>query len=107
MMMVEVNKKRAEIRWQVIPETCSDGYGSFGERKMGGDQWSRKGETRGGSGRAGWLNGEKLVKVSGLGGLEEVVGYGQGFEVDVLWDLSTNHNSYNRCNIIISNVNIG
>jgi len=37
---------------------------------------SRKGATGGGSGRAGWLNGEKFAKVflSGLGGLEGVVG---------------------------------
>ena len=35
---------------------------------------SRKGETGGGSGRAGWLKGEKLAKVSRLGGLEGVVG---------------------------------
>ena len=41
---------------------------------MRGDWGSRKGETGGGSGRAGWLNGEKLAKVSGLGGLEGVVG---------------------------------
>src|SRR6218665_3553831 len=42
---------------------------------MRGDRGWRKGETGGGSGRAGWLNGEKLAKVSGLGGLEGVVGY--------------------------------
>ena len=41
---------------------------------MRGDGGSSKGETGGRSGRAGWLNGEKLVKVSRLGGLEGVVG---------------------------------
>ena len=43
---------------------------------MRGDRGSRKGEIGRGSGRAGWLNGEKLakVRVSGLGGPEEVVG---------------------------------
>ena len=41
---------------------------------MRGDRGSRKSETGDASGRAGWLNGEKLAKVSGLGGLEGVVG---------------------------------
>ena len=62
--MVEV-KKRCEV--QVAGHSrygCSDGYGSFGEREMRGDQGSRKGETGGGSGRVGWLNGEKFAKVS-------------------------------------------
>ena len=64
--MVEVKKRCGVQVAQVIPETrCSDGYGSFGEREVRGDRGSRKGETGGGSGRAGWLNGEKLAKVSG------------------------------------------
>jgi len=41
---------------------------------MRADQGSRKGEIGIGSGRAGWLNGEKFAKVSELGVLEGVGG---------------------------------
>ena len=64
----------------------STSYGSVGEHKMRGDRGSRKGDTGEWSGRAGWLDGEELTKVRGLGGLEGVVGYGQDLEVDALWD---------------------
>jgi len=47
MMMLEVTK-RLEFRWQVISKMwCSDGYGSVGEREIGSDRGSRKGETGG------------------------------------------------------------
>jgi len=59
--------------------------GSVGEHGMRDDQGSRKGETGGLSGRAGWLDGEVFTSVRGLGGLQGVVGYGQDFEVDALW----------------------
>jgi len=67
MMVVEVRKW---CRLQVVGHSklwCSGGYGSVGEHEMRSDQGSRNGETRGGSGRAGWLDGEEFVKVCGFG----------------------------------------
>jgi len=41
---------------------------------MRGDGGSRKGEKGGLSGVVGWLNGENVAKLSGMGVLEIVVG---------------------------------
>ena len=59
---------------EVIPKTWGQRWIWLVWRTLRCHRWSRKGETGGGGGRAGWLDGEQFAKVRGLGGPQGVVG---------------------------------